>query len=339
MAVAAVAGRAAMNAIEAGPLLIAAGAAFAAVLAILGSASLVQAPRSRVLDRVVALEQRTPYVRDVTLLRDRTTSDIRLLDVLLRGRAWAVKTAMTLDRADIRLRVGEYACIRVTVVAIGMLAGVVLVSALGLPAVLGAIAGGITGFFLPILFVRQRISRKRKRVEGQLIELCDLMASMLRSGFGYLQAITSTADQIGAPLSVELRRVIDGVRLGVDVDEAFEAMNDRLDSKDFTVLMTAMNIQRRSGGNLAEILDSVAETIRDRQALRQEIAALTAMEQATSVFAAGFPIVLITILMILAPVPFRLLLTDTIGRFILCGALLLDAVGFLVMRRVTRLEA
>jgi tight adherence protein B len=183
------------------------------------------------------------------------------------------------------------------------------------------------------------VGRKRKLVEGQLIELCDLMASMLRSGFGYLQAITSTADQIGPPLSVELRRVVDSVRLGVDVDEAFEAMNDRLDSKDFTVLMTAMNIQRRSGGNLAEILDSVAETIRDRQALRQEIAALTAMEQATSVFAAGFPIVLIIVLMVLAPTPFRMLITDTVGRLILAGALSLDAVGFLVMRRVTRLEA
>jgi tight adherence protein B len=246
---------------------------------------------------------------------------------------------MTLDRADIRLRVGEYLCVRAAVLGVSMLAGVVLLGALGTPAIGGAVVGGAAGYFIPIVYVRQRVGRKRKLVEGQLIELCDLMASMLRSGFGYLQAITSTADQIGPPLSVELRRVVDSVRLGVDVDEAFEAMNDRLDSKDFTVLMTAMNIQRRSGGNLAEILDSVAETIRDRQALRQEIAALTAMEQATSVFAAGFPIVLIIVLMVLAPTPFRMLITDTVGRLILAGALSLDAVGFLVMRRVTRLEA
>jgi tight adherence protein B len=328
-----------MIGVEAGPLLIAAGAAFAVILGILGSASLVRAPRAHVLNRVAALEQRTPYVRDVSLLRDRSTSDIRLIDVLLRGRAWAVKTAMMLDRAGIGLRVGEWACVRATVIAVGMATGLVGLGALGVPRFVALLAGGTVGFALPVVFVRQRVSRRRKRIEGQLIELCDLMASMLRSGFGYLQAITTTADQIGPPLSLELRRVVDGVRLGVDVDEAFEAMNDRLDSKDFTVLMTAMNIQRRSGGNLAEILDSVAETIRDRQALRQEIAALTAMEQATATFAAAFPMILITVLMILAPSPFRLLINDQIGRLILMGAMLLDGVGFLVMRRVTRLEA
>jgi tight adherence protein B len=328
-----------MIAVEAAPLLIAVGTAFAVVLAVLGSASLVRAPRSRVLDRVAALEQRTPYLQDIQLLRNRTTSDIHLLDVLLRGRVWAVKTALLLDRADIRLRVGEYFCIRVFVIVVAIIGAILGLRALGLPAITGTVVGGAVGFFLPVLFVKRRVNHRRRMIEGQLIELCDLMASMLRSGFGYLQAITSTADQIGPPLSVELRRVLDSVRLGIDVDEAFEAMNDRLDSRDFTVLMTAMNIQRRSGGNLAEIIDSVAETIRDRQALRQEIAALTAMEQATATFAAAFPMVLIAILMFLAPVPFRLLLTDPIGRLILSGALLLDGVGFLVMRRVTRLEA
>src|SRR5688572_23157452 len=128
-----------MIAVEAAPLLIAAGAAFAVVLAVLGSASLVHAPRSRVLDRVAALEQRTPYVRDVQLLPDRTTSDIRLLDLLLRGRSWALKTALLLERADIRLRVGEYLCIRGFVIAIAMVAAMLGLRWLGLPAITGIV--------------------------------------------------------------------------------------------------------------------------------------------------------------------------------------------------------
>jgi tight adherence protein B len=321
------------------PFMIAAGAAFTAVFAVLGMAALLNAPRARVMQRVTDREQRTPYAEaDVRLLRDRTTSGIRALEVLLRGRTWAKETSVLLDRAGLPLRVGEYLSLRAISVVGTMVLAQTFLPGLGIPRALALIAGFAIGFVVPPLYVNRRINSRRAQMEGQLVELCDLMGSMLRSGFGASQAIATTAEQLGAPLGLELRRVTDAVRLGVDVDEAFEAMNERVDAPDFTVLTTAFGIQRRTGGNLAEILDGVADTIRDRQSLRQEIKTLTAMEQSTATFAAVFPMVLTAGMLYMAPDTFGVLLTETIGRMILGGALLLDLVGFFVMRRVTKLE-
>lgn len=325
--------------IEPAPLMIAAGSALTAVFAILGLASLVSAPRSRVLQRVSDMEQRTPYAAaDIRLLRDRSVSGIRALELLLRGRGWATEAALLLDRAGLPLRVGEYFSLRAIAVVVGMLIGQTFLPEMGIQRALALPAGAVVGFFAPPIYLNMRISKRRALMEGQLIELCDLMGSMLRSGFGANQAIATTADQLGPPLSLELRRVTDAVRLGVDIDEAFEAMSARINAPDFTVLTTAFGIQRRTGGNLAEILDGVGDTIRDRQALRQEIKTLTAMEQSTATFAALFPLGLTCVLLYMAPDPFMMLLTDPLGRMMLGGAIALDAVGFVVMRRVTKLE-
>jgi tight adherence protein B len=326
--------------IAAAPLMIAAGAAFAAVFVVLGSAALVRAPRSRVMQRVTNLERRTPYaeVIDVRLLRDRSVSGIRALEVLLRGRSWSKQAAQLLDRAGLPLRVGEYLSLRAIAVVSGMLVAQTFLASFGIPRLLALMAGAAVGFVIPPIYLHMRVNKRRALMEGQLIELCDLMGSMLRSGFGASQAIATTADQLGPPLSLELRRVTDAVRLGVDVDEAFEAMNERVDAPDFTVLTTAFGIQRRTGGNLAEILDGVGETIRDRQSLRQEIKTLTAMEQSTATFAAAFPMVLTCVMLYMAPDPFQVLLTDPIGRIILGAAVTMDLIGFVVMRRITKLE-
>jgi tight adherence protein B len=286
------------------------------------------------------MERRTPYaeVLDVRLLRDRSVSGIRALEMLLRGRGWSKEAAQLLDRAGVPLRVGEYLTLRALAVAVGVLVAMTFLPGFGLVKPLAMLVGGAVGFLAPPLYLKMRVNKRRALMEGQLIELCDLMASMLRSGFGASQAVASTAEQLGPPLSLELRRVTDAVRLGVDVDEAFEAMNERINAPDFTVLTTAFSIQRRTGGNLAEILDGVAETIRDRQSLRQEIKTLTAMEQSTATFAAVFPLVITAAKLYMAPATFGVLLTDTIGRMILGAALVMDAVGFVVMRRVTKLE-
>lgn len=330
-----------MTAVTSEIMLIAAGAGFAIACGILGAGVLASAPRERALKRIGLLEQRAPYreTSGTALLRSRSVSDIALVDALLRGKAWVARVELELDRAGWELRAGEYLFMRAIVVALGVLGGMWVVRLVQGPQIAGALIGLGAGYLVPRFVIGRVINRRSARVEGQLVELCDLMSSMLRSGFGYMQAIATTAEQLGDPLGSEMRRVLDSVRLGMDIDEAFEELNRRLSTPDFMVLTTAIGIQRRTGGNLAEILDGVAETIRDRQALRQEIAALTAMEQATAAFAAAFPLGLAAVLMLVSPDPFRMLVTDSIGRLFLVGALILDGAGFLVMRRVTRLKA
>src|SRR5690606_23614563 len=116
------------------------------------------------------------------------------------------------------------------------------------------LAGIVLGFVVPPMVVRRRISKRREAFESQLVELCEITASMPQSGYGYTQALTATANEIEPPLADELKRMLDKVRLGGDVDEALEELTERLDSSDFEIVSSAIAVQRRSGGNLSDIL-------------------------------------------------------------------------------------
>jgi len=164
------------------------------------------------------------------------------------------------------------------------------------------------------------------------------MASMLRSGYGYTQALASTAAELEDPLSSELLRLVDSVRLGSDVDEALEELNQRLGSRDFDMIATAISIQRQSGGNLSEILDGVGETIRDRQTFRLELRALTSRERFSAVIVAGLPLALVAILVMMDSDRYGLLFTDIRGQMIFGVAMAMNMVGYIVIKRVSKVE-
>ena len=164
------------------------------------------------------------------------------------------------------------------------------------------------------------------------------MASMLQSGFGYLQALNAVSEQVEEPLAGELTRMRDQIRLGAGVDEALVQLNDRLNSADFDMVATAILIQRTSGGSLAPILSGVAKTIRDRHLFRAEVAALTSRERYSAIVLAGFPLLLTALLNLMLPETFGRLFTDPVGRMILAVALVADATGYFLIKRATRLE-
>ena len=250
------------------------------------------------------------------------------------------QTQHMLDRSGLPLRVGEYLALRIASIFGGALLFVLIFGALsgGSRLMVGALLGLVIGFVLPSLVVRVMTQRRSAAIETQLIELCDLMASMLRSGYGYTQALASTAAELEDPLSSELLRLVDSVRLGGDVDEALKSLNERLGSRDFDMIATAISIQRQSGGNLSEILDGVGETIRDRQSFRFELRALTSRERFSAVIVAGLPLVLVAILVTMDPDRYRLLFTDTRGQAILGVAMAMNLVGYVVIKRVSKVE-
>ena len=204
--------------------------------------------------------------------------------------------------------------------------------------VVGAFAGGFVGFKLPGWYANRRISRRASLIEDQLIEMLELMASSMQAGFGYMQALVATAQQLDAPLSTEIMKMVDEVNLGGDIDVALEALADRLRSKDFEIVSTAITIQRTTGGNLGEILRGVAETIRARQSFKRDVAALTAKEKQTAKIMTGFPLLMTAVLMLMAPDPFLRLLTDTGGRIALGLALTLDSIAYVVITKMTKIE-
>lgn len=326
------------------PLVAASGAGLTVLLFGLALIRVTASRDERVRDRVAALTRTAtataigPAPAEASLLRDRRVSNLPLLDALLRGRAWSVGTRDRLERAGLRLRVGEYLLLRLAVAAGCALLGLLLTSSLLNAGVFGALAGAPLGFMLPALWVRRRINARARMMEQQLVELTELMASMLSSGFGYMQALMSAAEQLDDPLATEVRRLVDTVQFGGEMDDALHELGLRLDSRDFDIVATALTVHRSAGGDLGEILRGVARTIRDRQSFARELSALTSRERYSAIVVAGFPIVIALVLTLMVPDIFGTLITEPTGRLILLAALILDGIGYFAIKRVSKIK-
>lgn len=323
------------------PLTIAAGIGLAVAMIVAG-VGVMRSPATVARGRVQALVERdSPYASGLDdSVRRNQSRRLNWLTAGL-GKGASQETEIALHRSGLPLRVGEFVALRLAAIVAGGVSAAILGATLvsGGGAIAGALAGIGGGFVLPPLVLGILARRRAAAIESQLVELCELMASMLRGGYGYVQALSSTAAEVGNPLGSELQRLVDNVRMGADVDDELSDLNDRLDSTDFEMMATAISIQRRSGGNLAEILEGVAETIRYRQSFKQEVAALTSQARYSALIVASVPVLLVLALTAMDPIRYGLLFTDPVGRMILGAAIAMDVFGYLVIKQVSKVEA
>ena len=238
-----------------------------------------------------------------------------------------------LERAGLTINAKEYFVLRV-VVSAALAAAFMLVSPIPALALVGLPFGFLaTGFWL-----KRRITSRLHKMEGQLVELIQMLSSGLRAGFGLLQAMEAASEQISAPLSVEVRRTLRDTAMGASVDQALTALNERVGSPDFDIVITAMLIQRSVGGNLAEILDNVAHTMRERERIRGEIRTLTSQQRLTGYVIGGIPIGLLLIFMMISPEFTGKLFTEPLGRMMLGGAAVSEVLGFAVIQKIVNIE-
>lgn len=238
-----------------------------------------------------------------------------------------------LERAGLTLTPREYFIMRVVVGAV--LAAITLVAS---PIPLIALAVAPVGYILPGFWLKFRVNSRRRKLEAQLVEMLPMIASGLRAGFGLQQAMESTAEQIPAPLNTELRRALRDIAMGASIESALSALNTRVGSPDFDIAITAILIQRSVGGNLAEILDNVAGTMRERERIRGEIRTLTAQQRLTGFVIAGIPVGLGAVMMMINPEFMGLLFTEPIGRAMLAGGMVMDLAGLLVIKKIVNIE-
>jgi tight adherence protein B len=243
------------------------------------------------------------------------------------------KWTMDLERAGLALNAKEYLIVRLAV-SLGVLA----VGFLFIPMPIIAVAISPIGFLGVGFWLKRRIAKRRQKMESQLAELLQMLASGLRAGFGLVQAMEQGAEQMPAPISVELRRTMRDMAMGASVEQALGALDDRVGSKDFDIVITAILIQRAVGGNLAEILDNVAHTMRERERIRGEIRTLTSQQRLTGYVIGGIPIGLLIIFSIVSPEFTGLLFTDPLGRMMLLAAGVLEAIGFFIISRIVNIE-
>jgi tight adherence protein B len=224
------------------------------------------------------------------------------LNRVVEQRDFGANLARDIARADLHLKPSEFLLIwgaSIVGVPLAMLLISPFLSALGNPLFL--LIGALIGFLIPRFWLARRRSGRLKAFNKLLPDTITLVANALRAGSSFLQAIELVVRESRPPISTEFGRVIREVNLGLPFDQALENMVRRVRSDDLELMATAISIQHQVGGNLAEILDSIAYTIRERVRIKGEIQTLTAQQRLSGYVVAGLPIGLAAFLFVAAP--------------------------------------
>ena len=201
-----------------------------------------------------------------------------------------------LERANVKLTVAEYLASHF-VVSAGLFALVFILRT----DIVSATIGGLVGFFLPRFYVNREVNQRLQNFETQLPDTLSLWVNALRSGFSVLQAMEAIAKDAPEPTMTEFRRIVKEVQLGIDMEDALDHLLMRIQSEDLDLVVTAVNIQREVGGNLAEILEVISHTIRERIKLKGEIRVLTSQGRYTGYLISFLPIGLAFFLNFITP--------------------------------------
>lgn len=191
-----------------------------------------------------------------------------------------------LARADLKFKPGEY--IALVIIASFMLGLVGFV--IGGKSIILAFAGLLFGGFLPSMYVKSEQKKRLVKFNNQLGDMLNLMVNGLKAGFSTMQAMESISRELDAPISDEFRRVIQEMQLGLSMEKALDNLLRRIPSPDLDLVVTAINVQREVGGNLAEILDTISFTIRERVRVKGEIRVLTSQQSFSGKFLALLPV-------------------------------------------------
>ncbi|HEV2235376.1 MAG TPA: type II secretion system F family protein [Ktedonobacterales bacterium] len=259
------------------------------------------------------------------------------IDRAVAGRGATVRLAADLARADLKVTVGEFYVARIVFVSLGALMG------FALPVgghILLAVVLALAGYFAPRIYVSTRKNRRLRAFNTQLADTIGLLSSALRSGYSMLQAMELVAREGPQPMAGEFERVVREVGLGLSPEEALANLVRRVQSDDLELLVTAINVQREVGGNLAEVLDTIASTIRDRVKLKGEIRVLTAQQQYSGYIVGLIPVVLSLILFVINPNYMLGVFHKTVwcGWTMLTCSVVMISTGFFFIQRIVRIR-
>ena len=281
--------------------------------------------------RVESTEQDGP-----ALMRKRSYSGLPILSSFIGQLRGSEQVALNLERAGVPLRVGEYYMIRY--VAALLFFALPFLFGLGIFSVVLGLGMAVLGYALPGIWVGSKRGARAKKINAQMVDMLGMVANSLKSGYGLMQSFEFTSNQLDPPLATELKRMIRDANVGMSAEDALQAMGERIDSADLEMVLTAINIQRSVGGNLAEILEGVAFTMRERERIRGEISTLTSQQTMTGIVIGGLPIGMGLLFMLINPAYMGLLFTTTAGQIMLALAVGLESLGIVIMKKILAIE-
>jgi tight adherence protein B len=311
---------------------------FLLVLLLVAGGYLLLVPGSianaEVKKRLSLLELRNLEGEDLPeVLKSELLSDIPLMNRLLSRVNMAVRIDRRLRQADLKVRVGTFVLLSLTLFAVGVAAGWIL----HWPAVL-ALAVGLALFTIPNIYVNIKRRLRVKRFMNHFPETLEMFARSLRAGHSFTGAIQLVAQEMPDPVGPEFRKVFEEQNLGMPLRQALIGMTNRVDSLDVRFFATAILIQRDTGGNLAEIIDKISYVIRERFRVQGQLKIFTAQARLSGAILALLPIGVAVLIGIMHPEYLKPLWAERTGKIMIAVAVTMQILGMLVIRKIIRIK-
>lgn len=270
---------------------------------------------------------------------DRPSFVSETLNRMVAGTSFADRISAELSKADLKFKPGEYIALQVTsVLATGAIA--YYIGGGGISSLIFGLAGLPLGYFLPMIVIKRMQTSRLKKFNDQLPDMLNLMVNGLRAGFSTMQAMEAVSKELPPPINTEFRRVVQEMQLGIPMERALANLLRRIPSDDLDLVVTAVNVQREVGGNLAEILETISHTIRERIRIKGEVKAITAQVVYSGRFLSILPLILSGILWLIN----RDYMLEFFSEpkwcgisMLSCGALMIVA-GYFIMERIADIE-
>jgi tight adherence protein B len=319
------------------PLLI---ALLVSVVVALGAFALVslldqRSSRARIIKDRLAAVQRTPDqpIEEVALLRDEQLSQIPALDGFLRRSERVSAIQVMLAQGDTNMRAGNFLalCAMISLVA-------------GLAAFVWSGKGPVAwvamliGFLLPYSYASYRRNKRFEKFEELFPEAIDTLARAVRAGHAFTTAIEMIASEVAEPVCGEFRKLYEEQKFGMPVRDALINLTERVPLVDVKFFVTAVMLQRETGGNLAEILDNLSYVIRERFKIQRQVRVYTAQGRLTMALLMGMPPVIVTVMLLVEPAFIRPLFSDPIGHTLLVAGITLQTIGYFVIRKIIKIQ-
>ncbi|HTZ97483.1 MAG TPA: type II secretion system F family protein [Terriglobales bacterium] len=276
---------------------------------------------------------------ELALLRDEMMSQIPALDNLLRRSQRLANFQSFLEQADLKMRVGTLlmACVASAVVTAGL--GFVLAGSLPPnQAMLFALIGLVLGAILPYSYASRRRRKRFQKFEELFPDALDTLTRAVRAGHAFTTSLELIAGEIADPIAGEFRKLYEEQKFGLPVRDALLNLSQRMPLVDVKFFITAVMLQRETGGNLAEILDNLSYVIRERFKIQRQVRVYTAQGRLTMALLMGMPPVIVVTMLATNPPFIRPLFADPIGHALVVVGIVLQTVGYFVIRKIIQIQ-
>jgi len=274
------------------------------------------------------------YEREIIdIMRKSMLSEVPWLNRMLLSMRWTDKLSRMIEQSGTESTLGVFILLSIVLASGGFVIGLWVAS--------NALLSLIIAFFLgvfPFLYVYLKKKRRMEKFQRQLPDALDLIARALKAGHAFTGGLKMVGDELGEPVGTEFEKTLHEINFGSGVPEALKGLTQRVDCPDLRFFIISVIIQRETGGNLAEILAKIAYLIRERFKLQNRVQVLSAEGKLSAIILISIPFVIALALSVLNPVYIKTLFVDPIGKALVAFALLMMAIGIVVMKRMIEIK-